>query len=160
VLFSATSFSDFLDRFSTLQNIVGQDKEILEQNKQDRDEVATKKQLVEDQLEQVKDLATQAEEVKDKLSNQEKQKEGLIASLDQKVQEADDIGEEADKAIVALAAQRAELNKKKKELENSFKYSGGKLLWPLPGETTISDVFGYRINPVTHQKELHKGVDI
>jgi murein DD-endopeptidase MepM/ murein hydrolase activator NlpD len=160
VLFSATSFSDFLDRFLALQNIVGQDKQILDSNKADRDLVAAKKVQVETQLTQIKDLAVQAEDLKDKLSTQEQQKEVLIATLDQKVKEVDSMSEEAEKAIVALAQQRAELNKKKQALSNSFVYSGGKLAWPVPGRTTIGDGFGYRIDPIKHINKLHKGIDI
>jgi murein DD-endopeptidase MepM/ murein hydrolase activator NlpD len=160
VLFSATSFSDFLDRFLALQNIVGQDKQILESNKADRDLVSAKKAQVETQLTEIKDLAAQAEDLKNKLSNQEQQKEVLIAALDQKVKEADGISEEAEKAIVALAQQRAELNKKKNSLANGFVYSGGKLGWPVPGRTTIGDGFGYRMDPIKHINKLHKGIDI
>jgi murein DD-endopeptidase MepM/ murein hydrolase activator NlpD len=160
VLFSATSFSDFLDRFSALQNIVGQDKQILEQNKVDRDMVAAKKQQVETQLAEIQSLAVQAEGIKDKLSNQEQQKEVMVASLDKQVKATESDNEEAEKALVALAAQRAELNKKKKALANSFKYSGGKVGWPVPDRKAVGDGFGYRIDPVRHVRKLHKGIDI
>jgi murein DD-endopeptidase MepM/ murein hydrolase activator NlpD len=159
VLFSATSFSDFLDRFLALQNIVGQDKQILEQNKADRETVATKKKQVETQLAKIQSLAVQAETIKDKLSNQEQQKEVMIASLNQNLKQLDQMNEEAEKQLVALAAQRAELNKKKKAL-NSFKYSGGKLAWPVPSSNTISSGFGYRIDPIRSVRKLHKGIDI
>lgn len=160
VLFSATSFSDFLDRFLALQNIVGQDKQILEQNKEDRETVATKKRQVETQLTEIQSLAVQAETIKDELSNQEQQKEVMIASLDQNLKQLEATDEEAEKKLVALAAQRAELNKKKNALANSFKYSGGKVMWPVPGRTTIGDGFGYRIDPIKHVRKLHKGIDI
>jgi murein DD-endopeptidase MepM/ murein hydrolase activator NlpD len=160
VLFSATSFSDFLDRFLALQNIVGQDKQILEQNKVDRDMVAAKKQQVETQLAEIQSLAVQAEGIKDKLSNQEQQKEVMVASLDKQVKVTESDNEEAETALVALAAQRAELNKKKKALANSFKYSGGKVGWPVPDRKAIGDGFGYRIDPVRHVRKLHKGIDI
>jgi murein DD-endopeptidase MepM/ murein hydrolase activator NlpD len=159
VLFSSTSFSDFLDRFQALQNIVGQDKKILEQNKNDRSLVATKKQEVETQLATITSLADQAEAVKDKLFNQEQQKEVMIASLDKQVEATEADNEEAEKELVALAAQRAELNKKKNAL-NSFKYSGGKVAWPVPDRKTVGDGFGYRIDPIKHVKKLHKGIDI
>jgi len=161
VLFSATSFSDFLDRFLALQNIVGQDKQILEQNKEDRETVATKKVEVETQLSEIQSLAVQAEEIKDKLSNQEQKKEVLIASLDQNIQQLDESDEEAEKKLVALAAQRAELNKQKKKLQaDSFKYSGGKVMWPVPDRKAIGDGFGYRIDPIKNVRKLHKGIDI
>ena len=39
------------------------------------------------------------------------------------------------------------------------KYSGGKLLWPVPSSHRISSKFGYRICPF-HGKELHRGIDV
>lgn len=47
---------------------------------------------------------------------------------------------------------------------NSFKvYSdiaGSNLaIWPTPDYHTITSPFGYRINPITHQEEGHKGID-
>jgi murein DD-endopeptidase MepM/ murein hydrolase activator NlpD len=160
VLFSATDFSDFLNRFLALQNIVGQDKQILEQNKADRQTVAAKKLQLETQLAQIQSLAVQAETVKDKLSNQEQQKEVMIASIKQNLKQLDESNEEAEKKLVALAAQRAELNKKKKALANSFKYSGGKVLWPVPDRKVVGDGFGYRIDPIRQVRKLHKGIDI
>ncbi|QGQ93551.1 hypothetical protein EHS13_00730 [Paenibacillus psychroresistens] len=160
VLFSATSFSDFLDRFLALQSVVGQDKQILEKNKEDRETQVVKKKEMDKHLAEVQSLALEAEATKDRLSNQEKKKEVLLASLDQNIEQLDGIDEEAEKKLIALASEKAQLNKKKKELADSFKYSGGQLLWPLPGRTSMSDGFGYRIDPIKHVRKLHKGVDI
>jgi len=162
VLFSATSFSDFLDRFDSLTNIVGQDKSILKTNKSDRDIVDSKKNDIEKQLAQVKVMVAQTEIIKDKLSAQEGQKEVLIASLDKQAVavEADDA--DAEKALINLAQQRSDLNKKKAELnaKKTFVYSGGKLGWPLPGRTAIGDGFAMRMDPIKHVMKLHKGIDI
>jgi murein DD-endopeptidase MepM/ murein hydrolase activator NlpD len=168
VLFNATSFSDFLDRFLALQNIVGQDKKILEANKADRDLKVTKKQQTEDQLAQIQSLSDQSEDLKDKRTIKLQQKDVLIASLDKDAKVNDEISEDAEKAIVALAQQRAdllaqqraELIKRKKELANNFVYSGGKLAWPVPDHTVMGDGFGMRIDPIKHISKLHKGIDI
>jgi murein DD-endopeptidase MepM/ murein hydrolase activator NlpD len=161
VLFSSTSFSDFLDRFLALQSIVGQDKEILEQNKADQVIITEKKKEKETNLALLSNLTVQEEAAKDKLFNQEQQKEVVIASIDQKAKQADEISEEQEKELIALALQNAELNKKiKKEIANSFKYSGGKLAWPVPSRNNISSGFGYRIDPISHTRKLHKGIDI
>jgi murein DD-endopeptidase MepM/ murein hydrolase activator NlpD len=160
VLFSATNFSDFLDRFLALQSVVGQDKQILEKNKEDKETITTKKKEVDTKLAEIQKLALEAEATKDTLSNQEKKKEVLLASLDQNLEQLDGMDEEAEKKLIALASQRAQLNKKKKELADSFKYSGGQLLWPVPGRTRMSDGFGYRIDPIKHVRKLHKGIDI
>ncbi|MDT2235828.1 hypothetical protein P7H20_06710 [Paenibacillus larvae] len=43
VVLSSTSLTDFFDRMNALKSIVGQDKDLLEANKQDRDLIAQKK---------------------------------------------------------------------------------------------------------------------
>jgi murein DD-endopeptidase MepM/ murein hydrolase activator NlpD len=133
---------------------------MLEMNKVDRDLKVTKKQQVDDQLAQIESLSVQSEDSKDKRSIKVQQQDILIASLDKAVKVSDEISDEAEKAIIALAQQRADLNKKKQALANSFVYSGGKLAWPVPDRTTIGDGFGMRIDPIKHISKLHKGIDI
>ncbi|WNQ11623.1 peptidoglycan DD-metalloendopeptidase family protein [Paenibacillus aurantius] len=116
VLLSANSFSDFIDRFNSLKDIVGQDKKILDDNKKDRNLVAEKKKQVEQELKEVQSLYAQAEAVKQKLMVQEKQKEVVIASLNQQEQEAEDHGEEAEANLIALAKQKAALYQQKNEI--------------------------------------------
>lgn len=170
VIFSATSFSDFLDRFNQLRSIVGQDKTILDANKEDRDLIAEKKKEVEKQLAQLQTLYAQAQDVQQKLQSQEKRKQVLIASLDKQAKAEDDISDEAEKQTVALAKQREALNKElaaTQAKENAVKtaqtptYKGGQFAWPLPaGVGTFSSDFGYRIDPIKKVRKLHKGVDL
>lgn len=168
VIFSATSFSDFLDRYYVLKTIVGQDKNILTANQVDRDTMKQKKSEVEAQLSQVRTYVAETEAIKQTLSAQEKLKQTAIASLNKKEQDADHMSEEAEAAIVALARQKAELQKKKAELaaqngskpQPVFAYAGGKLAWPVPNVMRISDVFGMRIDPIKKIQKLHKGIDI
>ena len=44
-----------------------------------------------------------------------------------------------------------------KALEH-FRKLGG--IWPLPGRYKITSGFGWRINPITHKREWHNGVDM
>lgn len=74
VLFSATSFSDFLDRFDSLQSIAEQDKEILAEHKHDKQLVVQKKQEIETNLKQVKLLYAKLDNAKKDLMLKEKKK--------------------------------------------------------------------------------------
>ena len=162
VLLSATSFSDFLDRFFALKNIVGQDRKILEANKKDREVIEVKKKQVEDQLTKVKALSASAESIKQQLFLEEKKKEVNIASLAQKEKEVEGINEDVEKEIIALAKQRAALNLKKDRAlrATNFVYKGGKLSWPVPGKTFINSSFGSRMDPFQNVPMNHNGIDI
>lgn len=182
VLVSATSFSDFLDRFEMLKSLVGQDRKILDENKKDRNTVVEKKKQVEDQLAKVKTLYAEAEQVNKTLEQQEKQKEVVIASLSDKEQIAEEISEDQEQSLVALAKKKASLYEQKNAIlkeeqrqreiqaaKSSNKggtvppvniSKNGKFAWPVPSSNTITSTFGYRIDPISHTNKLHKGVDI
>ncbi|PYI51242.1 peptidase M23 [Paenibacillus flagellatus] len=160
VLLESTSFSDFLDRYHALKSIVGQDKEILEANKRDREAVAQKKVQVEAQLAQVQALYAQNELAKKELMAKEKDKEVLIASLAKQEQAIEEVSEEQEEFLKKLAAEKSKLWAEKNKNKKTAVYTGGQLKWPLPGRTTISSGFIHRINPVTKKSENHKGIDI
>jgi murein DD-endopeptidase MepM/ murein hydrolase activator NlpD len=160
VLMSSTGFTDFLDRLYTLQSIVNQDKDILDNNIRDRDLINKKKQEVEQQLAQVKDLYQQTEEAKQDLLVQEKQKEVKIASLSKKEKELEEISESAAREVTQLAAKEAELMRQK-TAASAYTYSGGKLGYPLPKVVPITSGYGSRVDPITGQKgAFHQGLDL
>ncbi|EPY09469.1 MULTISPECIES: murein hydrolase activator EnvC family protein [Paenibacillus] len=179
VLFSATSFSDFLDRFDSLQSIAEQDKEILAEHKRDKQLVVQKKQEIETNLKQVKLLYAKLDNAKKDLMLKEKEKEVMIASYNKQIDESDDASEEQDRLLVEFAKKRAELLRKKNELmkpkekpkpkakprsssnPSSSAYSGGKFAVPLHDDYYISSRFGSRTDPITgKQGAFHSGLDM
>jgi murein DD-endopeptidase MepM/ murein hydrolase activator NlpD len=160
VLMSSTGFADFLDRLYTLQSIVNQDKDILDNNIRDRNLIDKKKQQVEQQLAQVKDLYQQTEEAKQDLLVQEKQKEVKIASLSKKERELEEISESAAREVAQLAAKEAELIRQR-TAASAYTYSGGKLGYPLPKIAPITSGFGSRVDPINGRKgAFHQGLDL
>lgn len=159
VLLSSTSFSDFVSRFDALQSIMKQDKQVLTQSEEYKAIVADKKQQVESELSDVKTLYDELAQRKATLEVNEQTKEDLIAKLDQKIEETDDISEEAEKQLMDLAKQISKKLAEKNAIKNYYK--GGKLGLPLRASYVISSPFGYRTHPVTGQKnKLHTGMDM
>ncbi|MCK9858053.1 M23 family metallopeptidase [Paenibacillus sp. ATY16] len=157
VLFSATSFSDFLDRFDSLHSILSQDRTILEQHKKDQALVEEKKANVETALGEVKTMYTKLQKYKSELDEKEEEKEVLIANYNKEIEELEDISEDQEQQLLALAKKVSDLNKKKNAIKKP--YSGGKLGMPLRSSYRISSNFGYRIHPITHVRKLHTGID-
>jgi len=187
VLLSATSFSDFIDRFDSIKALVGQDKKILAENKQDRNGIAAMKKDVEAKLAEVKGMYADAEDLKASLLDKEKRVKAVIASLSQEQAKEEDISQEAEASLVALAKQKGVLYSQQKailakEAEEKRRQAAaaaaaaarktgtgggsatsehhGKFLWPVPSSDTISSIFGYRVDPISGVRKLHKGVDI
>ncbi|WP_010278649.1 murein hydrolase activator EnvC family protein [Paenibacillus senegalensis] len=175
VLFSATSFADFIERFDMLRTISSNDKRLLEANKQDRDLIAEKKVQIEEQLEHVSRLYAEAEEVRQQLLVKEEQKKVAIASLTHQEHQAEEFSEEQEQALVELAKEKSQLYEEKNRLiaeqqraaaanranqPVNVSYSGGQLEWPIPSGGIITSEFGYRIDPIRKVKKLHAGMDI
>lgn len=161
VLMSATSFTDFVDRFDALQSIVNQDKDILEQNKKDKALKVQKEKEVEQKLNDVKALYEKLNDYQAVLVEKEKKKMQMIAQYNQKMEELEDISEEQEKLLMDLAKKTADLERKKREEQKkqTVFYTGGKLGVPIKDNYRVSSGFGYRMHPIYHTKKLHAGID-
>lgn len=160
VLFSATSFSDFLTRLEALKMVFNQDQEILESNKRDRDLVAEKKKEVEATLVMVKGLYDEASALKIELERKEHEKEVQVAQLDKEAEALEKITEEEEKMLMELARKEAKLQAEKNKSLSNLTFPGGTFAFPLPQSYKMTSDFGSRTNPVTGKKgEFHKGLD-
>ncbi|WNS42701.1 peptidoglycan DD-metalloendopeptidase family protein [Paenibacillus sp. MMS20-IR301] len=117
VLLSSTSFSDFLDRADSLKMIVDQDQDLLVQHKLDKETVIAKKQELEGQYAQAKQLYTDLESQRSVLKEKEAEKQELIAYYDEEIQEAEVISEEQNAKLVQLASDRSALEEQKDKLK-------------------------------------------
>lgn len=159
VLLNATSFSDFLSRFISLQSLVGQDKEILAANVRDHEIVVEKKNEIIDQLTLLAGLHEEQEVLIASLTEQGKQAEVLIASLQQQEEHYHEITAEQEELMLEAAALQSKLLKERENLVIDF-YKGGKLQYPLPKVYRVTSEFGPRTHPVTGQKgRMHNGID-
>ncbi|MNZ59711.1 Murein DD-endopeptidase MepM [compost metagenome] len=171
VLLSATSFNDFIDRFDALQSILTQDREILEEQKKEKELVILKKAEVEKQLAEVRDLYERLEKYQEHLVKKEQEKEVMIASynsnleqLDEKLVEIDheleqleDISKEQEELLMALASKVSKLEAESNRITNP--YTGGKLGMPIKGTYRVTSNFGTRIHPISGKKHTHTGID-
>lgn len=167
VLLSSTSFVDFLDRMSAIQSIVDQDKEILELNIADQQTVEHKKQDVEAQLDYVSQLLAQTVSLKKTLEQKQHNREVAIASLETKEEDLEELTEEQEQQLLALADKQSKLIKKQNEIKNrnkkkkkTSKFTGGQLGWPVPSSERITSYWGTRVHPITKRKHTHSGLDI
>lgn len=116
VLMSSTSFSDFLSRIDSLKTIVEQDQILLDEHKRDKALVVSKKKQLDTEYKNAKRLYALKQDAKAELSAKEKEKERLIAGYDHDIAESDEISEEQNDMLIALAGKRAGLIQEKNKL--------------------------------------------
>ena len=184
VLMNSTSFGDFLDRLYALKSIADQDKRILEDNQRDRTSKLEKETQSKSKLDQLSGLYEQQSVANADLQQKDKEKHVLIASLDQKQQEQEKISDDEEAKMIAFAKQQSSLMaaKRKAEADEAAaraaasksksggasssgplitpSLSGGKFGYPLPRVAPMSSDYGYRSDPFTGVKTLHKGIDL
>ena len=155
VILSSNSISDFLNNIYIVQEVVKQDKQMLNDLENNKNEIKDKKEILDKNKEEEKVIKDEL--VKDK-ENLDKDKIELKKLKEELVKEE----EELEKKLQKIAAQKAATSSDSNNLANSN--SSGTVIsngsWPVPGYNRVSSPFGYRIHPVLGIKKLHTGIDI
>lgn len=163
ILFSAESFSDFLDRIEIAQEIAEYDRNIFDHMEEVKNTIENSKNEIEaikEEQEKYKiETATQKSALSSKLAEQNR----YINELQQDIKANEKIMEEKQAAMDALISQiSASLSKSTSGGGSSnVKYVGGDFAWPTPSCYTITSHFSpARVNPVSGKLKKHTGTDI
>lgn len=172
VLLMSTSFMDFIGRFDSIKTIISQDKMIIESNKADQLIIVQSQSEMKEQISEVKDIQSQTQSIMSGLRKKEQKKQILISILDEEQQDMLAITNEQEKKILTLAREVSILKKKKQMIVDKNLNEKGdqteastsnkaQLKWPHGKKYPITSAFGYRVHPITGEKEsFHKGIDI
>ncbi|MGH7717175.1 MAG: murein hydrolase activator EnvC family protein [Vulcanimicrobiaceae bacterium] len=176
VLFSATSFSDFVERWDDIRLLVSANEKALRERKAaeakvsdvERDLIGTREQLSQNQA--------AAEQTQNQLTALAQERMQLVAAADaqkhevaQEVTQLEEISEQTELEVEALIRQKqAEEAARNAAARRAALLSGqqppplvgapGMLSWPVSGR--ISSPFGMRSNPISGRFLMHTGIDI
>lgn len=154
VLLDSKSFSDFVTRFEFLRRIVHQDMALVDSIEAEREAVAAKKRELENKLGHIKKLENDKEEQQSSLESAKENREEKLEEIKAKQEELEAALNELEKESKALE----ELIKKKTAKKTPAKGTG-RFTWPVPGYTSVSSPFGWRIHPILKQRRFHDGTD-
>lgn len=168
LLFTAGSFSDFLNTAEFINKLEKYDKEMLTSYMETVKDIEEKKQKLLEEEEALKakqsDLNAQQQEVEDEMEEKQdainmysadiNNKEAAIQEYEAYIAEQKAVVEAMEAAILAEKKRLAEENK------SAIVYDGGKFAWPAPKYTRISDDYGNRIHPTLGTQQFHNGVDM
>lgn len=168
VLFSASSFSDFLTRFGFIRRLVEGDTELVAEIEETKDELEASRNLLaaelaslEDNLAELEEARLDAEAVHAKLVAETKESVALKKKVEAKLAEQ-------KKGIASLEADQKAVEAMIRKLQEEERIRAGNppssYLWPVPGfdrsPYNITCPYGWRIHPITGKPNFHTGIDI
>ena len=160
ILFESKDFSELLDNYMMIDEIVQYDNAVMDKLAAIRGRVAQDKADLEAARAEQEEAKRQQQEAKAELKRQEDQVEKLIGEISAQESQLKAMEESLKKAADELDAQ---IRKKEKELAaqlaNVVSESGFR--WPLEASrNTLTSLYGPRTHPVTGRPNNHTGIDI
>ncbi len=164
ILFSASSFSELLDTFSMIDELMAYDNAVM-------DRLVALRQVLETEQAALEEAKTQQEAAyakqlatKNDLAAKEKEIDAVIATIssqEDELKKAEDaLSAAANTMDKEIAAAEEELRKQLAAAGNSIVSESG-FIWPLPSSyNVLSSLFGNRIHPITGNANNHSGIDL
>lgn len=159
ILFSSSDFSDLLDNFMMIEEIIEYDNGVMDSLLALQAQIEADKADLEEAKAAQEAAKQEQETARQELKSQEAEVDKLIAEIS--AQESTLAAMEAALKEAANAVD-AEIRAKERELASQIANvpSESGFLWPLSGYNTLSSLFGSRIHPITGKANNHTGIDI
>ena len=159
VLLSSTSLSDFLSRYNIMKEIIEYDNKLIDEVAEKRDKIEESKKQLEQETDEMIKMKSKAEINETILRNTKILQEENMETLTEQEQ---GINEELEKfkTLNAIVESKMQMISTQTE-EFEIQYSSGPMIWPVAKkETRISSYFGEREHPIFGIVRVHQGIDI
>ncbi len=160
ILFSSSDFTDLLDRFMMVEEIIQYDNSVMDNLLAIQAQVEEEKASLEETKAGLETAKAEQESARKELESQEAAVDKLIGEINEKEDELEKAEAELRKAADAM---NAEIKRKEKELAEQIAkvVSESGFQWPLSGSyNTLSSLYGNRTHPLTGKPNNHTGIDI
>ncbi|WP_258360949.1 murein hydrolase activator EnvC family protein [Moorella sulfitireducens] len=158
VLLQSTSLEDFLVRMELLTKIAEGDMKLVQEIKAEKERIAAQKARLEAERDKIAQLRRQVDGERVQLASRQESRRQLLAQVEAEKKRVAAALDEMEALARQIAAKiRAEQAKSNRQLGPE----GTKgMLWPLPGYTSISSDYGWRIHPLLKTRRFHDGIDL
>ena len=160
VLFSSTDFSDLLDNYMMIEEIINYDNSVIETLQALQDTVERERAEVEEARAAQESARQERQAAQDELEAQEAQVDQVIAQISSQEDLLEEMEAELERAADAVDEQIRELERQMAPQISNVQSESG-FLWPLDASiNTLSSLYGPRPDPFTGRPDNHTGIDI
>lgn len=153
ILFSSKNSASFLGNVDAVQRITQNDKDIIEEIEKNKKAIEDEKERLEAQEILLAGAKQDMEVKKNKLMVASRNKEQRLKEVIQDKREWEKMMDANNRDAKAI---EAEIVKRQLAMD----YTGGAMMWPLPGHFRITSPYGYRTHPILRVRKFHSGIDI
>ena len=160
ILFSSSDFSELLDNYMMIEEIIQYDNQVMDDLVALQDRVSVEKNALEEAQAEQEDAKAQQQSAQKELKDQEGEVDRLIDQIKGQEDQLEAMEAELNKAARDLDAQIKAKEKEYAAQIAQVKSESG-FMWPLPsGYNKLSSLYGNRKHPVTGKAGKHSGIDI
>ena len=159
-IFESKSFTDIISNYYLLSELASYDMDLLEIVENQRKEIEQKNEEIKHSKEELEQEKINEQKTKIALSNTRTVRQNYISKLNDEEKSIQNKIDEYNKEIESIEAEIKELARKSAASNTTVTYSGGSMLWPVPGYRTITSYYGMRVHPITGVYKLHTGIDV
>lgn len=167
ILFNSADFSDLLDRFIMVDEIMEYDNSVMNNLIAIREAITLEKQSLELAKQEQESAKAEQESVKAELKSRQAEVDALIATI--KTQEAQ-LEAAENELRQAARAMDAEITRKEQQLAAMLASQGKPIvsesgfIWPISSSVNnynvLTSLYGGRTHPITGRSDNHTGIDI
>ncbi len=160
ILFGSSDFSELLDNYMMIEEVLEYDNSVMEALAAIREQVAQEKAELEEAKAAQEEAKAKRQAAKAELETQEAEVDKVIAEITSQENQLKAMEAELNRAAAALDSQIKDLERQMSAQINNVPSESG-FLWPLAANINVlSSLYGSRPDPFTGRPDNHTGIDI
>lgn len=159
ILFGSSDFSELLDNYMMIEEIIDYDNSVMDTLTQIREQVEQEKTELEEAKAAQEEAKAKQQAAQAELEAQEAEVDKVIDEISSQESQLKAMEAELNQAATALDSQIKSLERQLSAQISNVKSESG-FLWPLSGIYVLSSLYGSRPDPFTGRPDNHTGIDI